>query len=106
MEHDQGRFEGRAMFSVLSNSPRFGGGMRIAPEARLDDGLLDLVLVSQVSRFELLRSLPKVYSGRHATHPAVRMHRTRSATVSSDRPIMSKFSIATVSSKGTTGLRT
>jgi YegS/Rv2252/BmrU family lipid kinase len=88
VEHDEGRFEDRAMFSVLSNSPRFGGGMRIAPEARIDDGLLDLVFVSGVSRLDLLRTLPKVYSGRHATHPSVRMLRTRNAKVSSDRPVM------------------
>lgn len=85
VEHDGGRFEGRVYFAVLANSPRFGGGMHIAPDAVLDDGMLDLVIVHAVPRRTLLRCMPLVYSGRHAGHAAVEIHRTREATVRCDR---------------------
>ena len=83
--HDAGEFEGRVMFTVVSNLPRFGGGMKIAPEARIDDGLLDLVIVKEVPKPVLLSIFPKVYNGRHVGHPAVRIVRTRRAEITIDR---------------------
>jgi diacylglycerol kinase (ATP) len=74
---DGGSFEGRVMFATACNGPRFGGGMKIAPMAILDDGLLDLVIVREVGRAELLRIFPRVYRGAHVDHPAVSFHRTR-----------------------------
>ena len=85
VEHDGGIFDGKAMFAVAANLPRFGGGMKIAPEARIDDGLLDLVIVREVSKVGLLRVFPKVYSGKHTSHPAVEILRTRRAVLSIDR---------------------
>ncbi len=87
VEHDGGVFEGKAMFAVAANLPRFGGGMKIAPDARFDDGLLDLVIVREVSRLGLLRVFPKVYPGKHVGHPAVEILRTRRAVLSIDRPL-------------------
>jgi diacylglycerol kinase (ATP) len=87
IEHDGETFEGRAMFVVAANLPRFGGGMRIAPEAVIDDGLLDLVIVRELSRPALLAVFPKVYGGRHVGHPAVSITRTRTATITIDRAI-------------------
>lgn len=84
VEHDEGVFQGRVMFVTVCNCPRFGGGMRIAPEARVDDGLLDLVIVEQVSKLELLRVFPRVYKGTHLGHRAFRIVRTRSATIRVD----------------------
>jgi len=83
--HDAGEFEGRVMFTVVNNLPRFGGGMRIAPEARIDDGLLDLVIVKEVPKPVLLSIFPKVYNGRHVGHPAVQIIRTRRAEITIDR---------------------
>ncbi|HEY0514289.1 MAG TPA: diacylglycerol kinase family protein [Thermoanaerobaculia bacterium] len=83
--YDGGEFEGRAMFTVVNNLPRFGGGMRIAPEARIDDGLLDLVIVREVPKPVLLSIFPKVYSGKHVSHPAVMIVRTRRAEITIDR---------------------
>ncbi|HEV7517488.1 MAG TPA: diacylglycerol kinase family protein [Thermoanaerobaculia bacterium] len=85
IEHDQGTFEGRAMFVVAANLPRFGGGMKIAPDARIDDGLLDLVIVREVSRATLLNVFPRVYTGRHVTHPAVTLVRTARVAITLDR---------------------
>jgi diacylglycerol kinase (ATP) len=85
VEYDGGTFEGKAMFVVAANLPRFGGGMRIAPEARIDDGLLDLVIVREISKPILLSVFPKVYTGRHVTHPAVLLVRTARVTITLDR---------------------
>ena len=61
--------EQRGMFVTVANGPTYGGGMRIAPDARLDDGLLDLVFVRKVSKTKLLRVFPRVYSGEHVDLP-------------------------------------
>lgn len=83
--HDGGTFEGKVMFTVVNNLPRFGGGMRIAPDAQIDDGLLDLVIVREVPKPVLLSIFPKVYSGKHVEHPAVTIVRTRHAAITIDR---------------------
>lgn len=87
VEHAGGVFEGKAMFAIANNLPRLGGGMRLAPGAQLDDGLLDLVIVREVSKLALLRIFPKVYSGRHLAHPAVTLVLTRRVVVTLDRPM-------------------
>ncbi len=86
VEFDGGRIADHVTFVVLANSPRFGGGMRIAPDASLDDGRLDLVFVRRVGRLDLLRTLPRVYAGRHLDHPAVDVHRTATARITVGRP--------------------
>jgi diacylglycerol kinase (ATP) len=85
--YDGGEFEGKVMFTVVNNLPRFGGGMRIAPDARIDDGLLDLVIVREIPKPTLLSVFPKVYNGKHVGHPAVQMLRTRRAEITIDRPM-------------------
>ena len=83
--YDGGTFEGKVMFTVVNNLPRFGGGMRIAPDAQIDDGLLDLVIVREVPKPVLLSIFPKVYSGKHVGHPAVTIVRTRRVEITIDR---------------------
>lgn len=83
--YDGGTFEGRVMFTVACNLPRFGGGMRIAPDASIDDGLLDLVIVREVSKWRLLTLFPKVYDGRHVGYPEVSIARTRKVEITLDR---------------------
>src|SRR4051812_39271749 len=83
--HDGGTFEGKAMFAVVNNLPRFGGGMRIAPDARIDDSLLDLVIVKEISKRTLLSVFPKVYSGKHVGHPEVLMIPPRRTEITIDR---------------------
>lgn len=88
VEHDEGTYERAAMFAVVCNHSRFGGGMIIAPEARIDDGVLDLVVVEAISKLKLLRIFPKVYKGEHVGHPAVTLVKTRSARIRVDRPMI------------------
>jgi YegS/Rv2252/BmrU family lipid kinase len=69
-----------------ANSKAYGGGMRAAPDALLDDGLLEVLLMDDVGKLGFLTSvLPKVFSGDHVNHPGVHVHRAREITVSSER---------------------
>lgn len=85
--HERGTWEGAAILAALANSPCFGGGMRIAPEARLDDGRLDLVIVERIAKIKLVGLFPRVYGGSHIRHRSVRWLRIRQATLRADRPL-------------------
>lgn len=70
-----------------ANSKAYGGGMRAAPDAMLDDGLLEVVVLESVSKLRFLtRILPKVFSGTHVREPSVHVFRAREISVSADRP--------------------
>ncbi len=70
-----------AMLVAVGNGPSFGGGLRIAEGALLDDGLLDVVVIKPMSRPELVRTYPKLFKGTHTTHPQYERHRARSVTI-------------------------
>lgn len=77
----------RAMLCAFANAKSYGGGMLVAPTADLGDGLLDLILVRELSRTEFLRTFPRVFKGTHLSHPKV-IHRTfRVLTIESDPPV-------------------
>jgi diacylglycerol kinase (ATP) len=59
---------------AIANGAYYGGGMRIAPAAQPDDGVLDVCVVGDVSRLTALRELPNLYRGTHIRHPAVSTH--------------------------------
>ncbi len=64
--------------AVIVNIGKYGGGgMFTAPDARLDDGLLDVLIIGDISKPDLLRSLPRIYKGTHLTHPKVMMKRAK-----------------------------
>ncbi|HEY7892964.1 MAG TPA: diacylglycerol kinase family protein [Solirubrobacteraceae bacterium] len=71
---------------AAANSRAYGGGMLMAPEAALDDGLLDIVLVERVGRLRFVMNLPKVFKGEHVRLPSVRVLRAREVEISADRP--------------------
>jgi YegS/Rv2252/BmrU family lipid kinase len=74
-------------FSVaVANSKAYGGGMFIAPDAELDDGLLDVVTGGYVSKLRFLVNLPKVFKGTHVDEPEVGVHRAKVVRISADRP--------------------
>src|SRR5262249_50206033 len=73
-------FERRAIGIAVANGPAYGGGMRIAPRAVFDDGLLDVCVVGDVSPTRLLALLPRLYTGTHAGHPAIDLFRCRELT--------------------------
>jgi YegS/Rv2252/BmrU family lipid kinase len=71
---------------AVANSKAYGGGMFLAPDAELDDGLLDVVMVEHVSRRTMLGQLPKLFKGTHIHHPEVHVQRAREVRISADRP--------------------
>lgn len=66
---------------VVANSAYYGKGMKIAPSAVVDDGLLDVVIIEARSRRKLMQSLPKVYDGAHVNLPSVHVRRGRRVEV-------------------------
>jgi YegS/Rv2252/BmrU family lipid kinase len=70
-------FEGPLTLATAANGRFFGGGMQVAPQARLDDGLLDVVVVSGLTKPALVRRLPRLYRGTHLGIPGVRFTRCR-----------------------------
>jgi len=70
-------FEGPLTLATAANGRFFGGGMQVAPEARPDDGLFDVVVVSGLSKPELLLRLPRLYRGSHLGIPGVSFARCR-----------------------------
>lgn len=75
--------EVEAWLLAFGNGHCYAGGMKITPDAQVDDGLLDVCVVGPVSRLEFLRSFPRVFRGTHVTHPAVQMLRGREVVVES-----------------------
>ena len=70
-----------------ANSRAYGGGMRAAPDAMLDDGLLEIVVLESVGKLAFLtRILPRVFSGAHVREPSVHVFRARALALSADRP--------------------
>ena len=69
---------------VVANSAYYGKGMKIAPAAVLDDGLLDVVVIEAASKLALMRSLPKVYDGGHVDLPEVTVLRGRRVELAAD----------------------
>jgi YegS/Rv2252/BmrU family lipid kinase len=72
------------LFLGASNGEIAGGGMRIAPGARMDDGLLNVNLVGALTRWEALKQLRKLGQGLHISHPQVRYFTATSITIESD----------------------
>ncbi len=78
-------FDGFAV--VAANASRFGGGMRVAPAARIDDGLLDLVVMRRAGRLTVLRALAGIRSGRHLALPQISTDRGTEVTLRASRDL-------------------
>ncbi|SHM17938.1 lipid kinase, YegS/Rv2252/BmrU family [Caldanaerovirga acetigignens] len=70
IEIDGNTMKRRAWLVSVGNAKYYGSGMMICPDARVDDGFLDVCIVNELSKAELLRFLPRVFSGKHKNHPA------------------------------------
>lgn len=66
---------------AIANTPWFGGGLRIAPDANADDGLLDVVVAGPFSRTGIVGVFHRLYAGTHVRDPRIRVFRTRTVTV-------------------------
>lgn len=79
--------EGRFVFFAVGNSWRTGGGTRVTPRAEKGDGLLDVAVVGDVSRLELLTLLPDLRRGTHLEHPDVMYVRARAIRVEAEQAL-------------------
>jgi diacylglycerol kinase (ATP) len=75
---------GRMHDVIVANGKFFGGGMKIAPDAESDDGLFDVLLIGDVTKRDLLVTMPRIYRGTHLPHPKAEL--LRGAAVSVDAP--------------------
>jgi len=87
LKGDFGEFEGDIFLAATGNTARYGGRMHVAPSAVVDDGWLDICLVTPVGKLEVLRMIPKTFRGAHVGHPAVSIHQTRTLQIESREPL-------------------
>ena len=74
-------FQGEATLISVSNVETTGGGIKIAPGAKPDDGMLDICVVDKVSRAKIAVMLPRAFSGKHIADAAVSMYRGRKVEI-------------------------
>ncbi len=67
---------GRMHDVIVANGQWHGGAMWLAPEARPDDGLFDIVLIGDVNKMDFITTAPKLYKGKHLAHPKVDLLRS------------------------------
>lgn len=81
-------YEGKMWITAVANGRAFGHGMEIAPDAAIDDGQFDVVLVEDMPRVKALNALNSVYTGAHIQHPEVHIQRARHLRIESqDQPL-------------------
>lgn len=87
IEADSGCWNEETIMFVVCNGPREGGGFSVAPEAAVNDGVLNFAAVSHVSRLMMLRLIPEVMNGTHGRFKQVRMGQLHQLTLHAERPI-------------------
>ena len=80
---DGERLETEAMLVAVGNAASYGAGIKVCPDAVIDDGLLDITIGGPMSKVEFLRLFPKFSTGGHRDHPAVRMIQAREIRIES-----------------------
>jgi|SRR5712671_631771 len=75
------------ILAAFANTPTYGGGMKIAPHAKLDDGLLDVCVVGGMDPFKLFCLFPTVYSGGHLQIREVEYFQANRLRVETERPL-------------------
>jgi diacylglycerol kinase (ATP) len=80
--------EHRVLNVAVANGGYMGGGMHIAPEAEMGDSLLDVVIIGDMGKLEVLKEFPTIYKGTHINHPKVRMKRGSRVTIESAEPVL------------------
>ena len=83
LDGERTEFTGYAV--AAANSRAYGGGMFIAPDAELDDGLLDVVWTAGIGKLRFLANLPKVFKGTHVSKPEVTVSRAAEVRIEADR---------------------
>ena len=84
---DGNTLERRAYWAVAANNGSIGGGMKITPDADMRDGLLDVLIIGDVSKAEMIWRIPQTFKGTHVGHPKIEIIRGRNVTINSAQPI-------------------
>ena len=87
IEADGRKWEQTNLLLTMCNGPREGGGFMIAPEARIDDGLLHYAMIKKVSRLMMFRLVPEVMKGTHGNFEQVTMGSCKTLSLTADRPL-------------------
>ncbi len=87
VEVDDERRSGLMYDAIVANCRYLGGGMAMTPDAVPDDGLLDVLLIGDITRRDLALTLPKVYRGTHLPHPKAEALRGRRVVVRAETPL-------------------
>jgi len=80
-----------AIIVSVGNGQYVGGGFRLLPQASLEDGLLDIMIVGYVGRGEIIKTLPALYKGTHVGHPKCSFYRGRDVKISLKDPTKKVF---------------
>ncbi|MFN2383525.1 MAG: diacylglycerol kinase family protein [Gemmatimonadota bacterium] len=80
-----------AVAVLVQNTPYTGGGLHMAPQAAVDDGVLDVVVVERIGRLSLMLNFPKAYWGRHFDHPSFAVYRSRTVRIETDESLPKMF---------------
>lgn len=83
LEWDDGAYEGELLLCSICNGPRTGSTFLMAPDAKVDDGLFDIVYVPTIPMHLILRLIPRIIAGTHLQHPKFHHLRTRNLTITS-----------------------
>jgi YegS/Rv2252/BmrU family lipid kinase len=87
VELDAERRERRMLDVIVANCQFLGGGMWMTPEADPSDGLFDVLLIGDITKRDLVMTLPKIYRGTHLPHPKAELLRARRVTVTAPVPL-------------------
>lgn len=85
---DDQEIEDVSWLVVVASGQYFGGGMWIAPGADLHDGLFDVCVLGDLSKPAFLRAFPSIFSGKHLSHPAIKLYRARQVNVTAEHPML------------------
>jgi diacylglycerol kinase (ATP) len=77
-------WETEAMLVAVGNAKSYGAGMKVCPDAVVDDGLLDITVLGPVGKVEFIKTFPKVYKGTHVGHPAVTLRRATTVSLTAE----------------------
>jgi diacylglycerol kinase (ATP) len=87
IETEQQKWVQSNLLLTMCNGPREGGGFMMAPEAKIDDGILNYAMIKKVSRPMMFRLIPEVMNGTHGRFQQVSMGSCKRMSVSADRPM-------------------
>jgi YegS/Rv2252/BmrU family lipid kinase len=87
IETENGKWEQSNLLLTMCNGPREGGGFMIAPEAKIDDGILHYAMIKNVSRLMMFRLVPEVMKGTHGRFQQVALGSCKRMSVTADRPM-------------------